>query len=282
MSHMTHWQLRSTLDRMEERRSDEAFLDEVAGLSTSRCLHVDVDARVQVRDGALHTTGLPGGRQRDDLFLGRVGEEFWWARRDPAAQQDVRELDLDAEGTHLVFSALALTEWHDSCPTCLRCGDATRPERGGASRRCLACGAQVFPRTDPAVIVAVTDEEDRLLLTHARNWEGNRVSVQAGFIEPGESAEQAVHREIREETGLEVTRMAFVGTQPWPFPRSLMLGFTARVEAAPLALAPEELAWGRFHTRAELRRSVALGDLSLPGPLSLAIRLIRDWLEADR
>lgn len=227
----------------------------------------------------MHSTALTGGRQPGDLFLGQVGDDFWWVRRDAEAGRDVRDLDLTDEQTQLAFAALALSQWHGSRPTCMRCGAATRAERAGASRRCPACGAQVFPRTDPAVIVAVTDHDDRLLLTHARAWPGNRVSVQAGFIEAGESAEQAVHREILEETGLEVEEMSFVSTQPWPFPRSLMLGFTARADAAGLNLDRRELAWGRFHTREELDRAVVEGRLTLPGPLSLAIVLIRNWAD---
>ncbi|MDO5065679.1 MAG: NAD(+) diphosphatase [Propionibacteriaceae bacterium] len=278
---MTHWQQAARLDRREEWRDDENLLDEIAHSPQSRVLHLDPDGRLQATTTGLHSSVPTGGRQRDDLFLGQVGEECWWARRDAVAGADVRELSLSPAQTELAFAALALSQWHDSCPTCLRCGDATRPERGGASRRCLACGSQVFPRTDPAVIVAVTDHDDRLLLTHARGWVGNRVSVQAGFIEAGESAEQAVHREIREETGLEVEEMAFVSTQPWPFPRSLMLGFTARADAVQLRLDARELAWGQFHTRDGLRADVAAGRLTLPGPLSLAIRLIRDWLDAE-
>ena len=278
---VTHWQQISHLDRCDHVRENEVRLDEIARSQSSRCLHIDAEGHIQVRDGFLLNSDLTDGRRQDDLFLGQVGDEFWWARRDAACGQDARMLDLPPQQAQLVFTALALTRWHESHPSCLRCGEATIPERGGTSRRCQACGSEVFPRTDPAVIVAVTDHDDRLLLTHARAWPGNRVSVQAGFIEAGESAEQAVHREILEETGLEVEEMNFVSTQPWPFPRSLMLGFTARVDAAPLRLDPHELAWGGFHTRSELRRAVADGQLTLPGPLSLAIVLIRNWLDAD-
>ncbi|MDO5081979.1 MAG: NAD(+) diphosphatase [Arachnia propionica] len=276
---MTHWQQVSHLDRRDEWRDDEAFLDEIARSARTNCLHLDHHGRVQATEAGLHSTALTGGRQPGDLFLGQVGDDFWWVRRDAEAGRDVRDLDLTDEQTQLAFAALALSQWHGSRPTCMRCGAATRAERAGASRRCPACGAQVFPRTDPAVIVAVTDHDDRLLLTHARAWPGNRVSVQAGFIEAGESAEQAVHREILEETGLEVEEMSFVSTQPWPFPRSLMLGFTARADAAGLNLDRRELAWGRFHTREELDRAVVEGRLTLPGPLSLAIVLIRNWAD---
>ena len=178
--------------------------------------------------------------------------------------------------------ATALYEWHRSNPGCARCGAATAPDRAGTARRCPQCGHELFSRTDPAVIVAVTDPADRLLLTHARGWPGNRVSVQAGFIEAGESAEQACHREIREETGLTIRELRFVGTQPWPFPRSLMLGFETRTDGTEPCLDGEELAWGSFYTRKGLRRAVKEEELTLPGSISLARQLIESWLAHGR
>ncbi len=276
------WRLESALDRLDPLRLDEAALDELASSAESCCLHLDSANRLPIADGALRATAFDGPRTQDDLLLGRLAGRIWWVRRAATSGHDLRDVTLSEDDVQVAMAALALAEWHETYPVCLRCGAPTRPERAGASRRCIECGTQVFPRIDPAVIVAVTDHDDRLLLTHSPHWPGNRVSVQAGFVEAGESAEQAVYREVKEETGLAVEELSFVSSQPWPFPRSLMLGFTARADAAALKLDPNELAWGAFYTRDEMRAAVADGRLSLPGPVSLAIALIRGWLGSER
>jgi NAD+ diphosphatase len=176
--------------------------------------------------------------------------------------------------------ALALANWHASHGHCPRCGTATSIEDGGWTRRCPVDGNQVFPRTDPAVIVLITDADDRILLGSNAMWEQNRYSLLAGFVEPGESLESAVVREMHEESGLRVTDAEYLGSQPWPFPASIMCGFTARLADGqkPHDLLPdgEEILDLRWFTRDELRAETA--RLILPGRASIARALVEHWL----
>lgn len=190
---------------------------------------------------------------------------------------------LGAGDSALMTAAVALANWHASHGHCPKCGTATRPSLGGWMRLCPNCHNQVFPRTDPAVIVLVRDDDDRLLLGSNILWPEGRYSLLAGFVEAGESLEQAVCREIAEESGLTVENPVYLGSQPWPFPRSMMLGFSARVAAGhdPDLLQPdgEEIVDLRWLSREQVRSEA--GTLLLPGPASIARSLIDHWLVAD-
>ena len=182
--------------------------------------------------------------------------------------------DLDAG---IFAQGLAITNWHLTHQHCPRCGTPTVIEKGGWSRRCFNDDRQVFPRTDPAIIVAVTDESDRILLGSQGVWEDNRWSVLAGYVEAGESLDQAVRREIAEEAGILVSDIHYRGSQPWPFPYSLMFGFSAKASSAhdlvPDGIEIEKLKWfSREELLAERER------ILLPGRLSIARALIEDWL----
>ncbi|PWC08408.1 NAD(+) diphosphatase [Mycetocola zhujimingii] len=183
----------------------------------------------------------------------------------------------------LMIEAAALSNWHLSSAFCPRCGSATEPESAGWARRCVACNNQIFPRTDPAVIVLVLDDDDRLLLGSNILWPEGRYSLLAGFVEAGESLEQAVVREIFEEAGVRVDSPQYLGSQAWPFPRSIMLGFSARVAPGqnPAGIEPDglEIVDLRWLSRAELRAEA--GTLLLPGSTSIARALIEHWLAAD-
>lgn len=179
----------------------------------------------------------------------------------------------------LFTEALAIANWHASHTYCPRCGTPTVVEQAGWVRRCFEDGSEVFPRTDPAVIVTVLDADDRLLLGSNAMWEHSRYSLLAGFVEPGESFESAVEREIFEEAGVRVVDARYKGSQPWPFPASVMVGMSARLadDQAPAALTPdgEEILDLRWFSRDELW--AAREQVILPGRSSIARALIEDW-----
>ncbi|MFJ3488761.1 NAD(+) diphosphatase [Leifsonia aquatica] len=179
----------------------------------------------------------------------------------------------------LFTEALAIANWHASHTHCPRCGTPTVVQQAGWVRHCFEDGSEVFPRTDPAVIVTVLDADDRLLLGSNAMWEHSRFSLLAGFVEPGESFESAVEREIFEEAGIRVVDAQYRGSQPWPFPASVMVGMTARLadDQAPSALAPdgEEILDLRWFSRTELWE--AREQVILPGRSSIARALIEDW-----
>jgi NAD+ diphosphatase len=186
--------------------------------------------------------------------------------------------------------ARALMNWHRRHRYCGVCGGATCIRAGGHSRVCLeaGCGAEHFPRTDPAIIVLVTRDGpggEACLLARQPGWPSGLVSTLAGFVEPGETAEAAVVREVREEAGIDLARIRYAGSQPWPFPSSLMLAFRAEAAAgAELSLDLVELEFGRWFDRGEVRRLADVG-LKLPTADSIARRLVDDWLaegDADR
>ncbi|MBG0833397.1 NAD(+) diphosphatase [Planomonospora sp. ID67723] len=182
--------------------------------------------------------------------------------------------DLDAG---LLVHAVALEAWHSTHEFCPRCGSRTETRAGGHMRICPGDGSQHFPRVDPAVIMLVHDEADRCLLARGPQWPQGRMSVLAGFVEPGESLEHAVIREVAEEVGVSVVAPRYLGSQPWPFPRSLMLGFFARATSTELVPDAEEIAEARWFSRTELRAALESGELRLPPSVSIARRLIETW-----
>jgi NAD+ diphosphatase len=188
---------------------------------------------------------------------------------------------LTAAEAEVAMTAAALAQWHAREGYCPACGAPTHIMAGGAARWCQTCQQELFPRTDPAVIVAVFDDADRILLAHQQVWEEGRYSVIAGFVEAGESLEQAVHREVAEEVGVAIDRVQYVASQPWPMPRSLMLGFSAHAVNVTLTPDGAEIAKARWFARDEIPEAVASGALRLPGPASIAFRLISGWLYAS-
>jgi NAD+ diphosphatase len=178
----------------------------------------------------------------------------------------------------LAVEALGIANWHAAHAFSPLTGNPTVPARGGWVRVDRETGRELFPRTDAAIIVGVTDSDDRLVLGSNAQWEANRFSLLAGFVEPGESLEAAVIREVREESGLRVVDPVYVGSQPWPFPASLMLGFRATLDPSSEAeLRPDgaEIVDLRWFTRGEL--AAALGDIALPGRTSIARAIIEEW-----
>ena len=201
---------------------------------------------------------------------GHLAESDWGNLRQLGALLSDRDAGLFTE-------ALGIINWHDSHRFSPRTGEPTVSAKGGWVR-VDPSGKEIFPRTDAAIIVGITDVDDRLLLGSNAMWESNRYSLLAGFVEPGESLETAVMREVFEESGLRVVDPVYLGSQPWPFPASLMLGFTAKLDASSDGIgAPDgnEILDVRWFSRAELQ--AAVGEILLPGPTSIARAIIEEW-----
>lgn len=198
---------------------------------------------------------------------------------DESAWRGLRDLAtlLSDRDSGLVTEAVAIANWHASHTHCPRCGTPTVVEHAGWMRRCFVDNNEIFPRTDPAVIMRVLDEEDRILLGSNAMWENNRWSLLAGFVEAGESFESAVLREVEEESGVLVTDPQYLGSQPWPFPASVMIGMEARAVPGHTQLRPdgEEILALRWFSREEIWRE--RDDILLPGGSSIAHAIVRDW-----
>jgi NAD+ diphosphatase len=184
--------------------------------------------------------------------------------------------ELSDRDAGLFTQALALYNWHEINQHCPKCGTPTVVEQGGWARRCFKDNNEIFPRTDPAIIVAITDQEDRILLGSQGTWEQNRWSILAGFVEAGESLEAAVVREMKEECGLEVFEVEYLYSQSWPFPQSLMLGFKAKADSS-IEFVPdgEEIVKLRWFSRAEIAAEAK--SILLPSDSTISRALIELW-----
>ena len=307
---------RATVDRSAERRTEPRLFDELLADSRTAVLVLSGD-RVLVDDGTATdaVSGFeqrqvalailrPGEVPEElvsaalPLYLGQDGPVGYLALALPAPDADsagaplletlttdgrrwagLRDVGtlLDDTGAGLFTAALALANWHAVHPRCARCGTPTLVVQAGWARSCPACGAEHYPRTDPAVIMAVVDDEGRLLLGRQAAWPPKRYSTLAGFVEPGESLEAAVRREVAEESGVVVGEVEYRGSQPWPFPSSLMLGFRGHAVGTAVEVDGVELAHARWWTREEFEADLASGELMLPPRVSIARRLIEDW-----
>lgn len=308
---------RSVVDPAAHRRAEPALLDELWADSQTLVLVVhegrlplaDDGTRLDLRAPSLLRGLAPGVGDAVWVFLGQCDERAYLAalladlpadpgapergalEGVPAAADDVggwlsrvrwgrlRDVghalgDRDAD---LATTAVALAEWHARHPRCTRCGAPTRPVQAGWVRRCAEDGTEDYPRTDAAVIMAVTDDAGRILLAHGAHWPPHRYSTLAGFVEPGESLETAVRREVAEETGVVVDEVAYVASQPWPFPASLMLGFRARATTTEVTVDAREVTDARWFTRDELTAALSSGEVMLPMRTSIALALIEEW-----
>ncbi|MET3803923.1 NAD+ diphosphatase [Nakamurella sp. UYEF19] len=215
-----------------------------------------------------------------------VGGELWsfGTSPDPSTLREVGGLLSDTDAG-LMTAAVAVLNWHRNGRFCPRCGEPSAPRSAGWSRLCPN-GHEEFPRTDPAVIVLVHDGADKMVLARQPSWPSGRVSVLAGFTEAGEALEGTVTREIAEEVGLHVTDIGYLGSQPWPFPRSLMVGFAARAEPGSLLFPRDgEIEAAQWVDRAAVRRMLANGGesdgLILPPGISIARRMVEGWAALD-
>jgi NAD+ diphosphatase len=201
---------------------------------------------------------------------GIPSDASWAGFRDVAA-------GLSPTHTALFVEASAIANWHATHTHCPRCGSPTDVEAGGWVRRCPADSSEHYPRTDPAIIVTVVGPDGRLLLGGGGARDARNYSTLAGFVEPGESLEQAVVREIHEEVGVRVTACQYLGSQSWPFPASLMLGFTAVTEDAVATPDGVEVTRARWFSREELQDAVLSGEITISSRLSIARSLIEHW-----
>ena len=305
------FQLRSVplLSRVGADRSDQVRTDvdaAIAGWADAALLRVDSRNQVLVVNGRVvlgAAAALADKPPPDAVFLARIeGGRHVWAIRgaleapeDPDVQAEVLNLRslgpiLDDTSSQLVSSAIALLNWHDSARFSAADGSPTKPARAGWARVNPVTGHEEFPRIDPAVICLVHDGGDRAVLARQAVWPERMFSLLAGFVEAGESFEACVVREIREEIGLTVRDVRYLGSQPWPFPRSLMIGFHALGDPDEgFSFNDGEIAEAAWFTRDEVRAALAAGDWSsastskllLPGSISIARVIIESWAALD-
>jgi NAD+ diphosphatase len=305
---MVDFQLRNVplLSRVGADRSDQLRTDidaAIAGWGQAAVLRVDGRGQVLIADGQVmltDTAGLGETPPADAVFLGRIagGRHVWGIRADlPAPDEgvDAHVLDLRRAGTifddvsaQLVASATALLNWHDNARFSAIDGSPTKSIKGGWARVNTVSGHEEFPRIDPAIICLVHDGADRVVLARQTIWPERMFSLLAGFVEAGESFEACVAREIAEEVGLTVRDVRYLGSQPWPFPRSLMIGFHALADPdQEFSFNDGEIAEAAWFTRAEVLAALDIGDWSsaaasqskllLPGSISIAREIIESW-----
>jgi NAD+ diphosphatase len=295
------------LSRIGADRADQVRTDvdaAAAGWPDAALLRLDSRNQVMVAGGKVllgEAKDLADKPPPDAVFLGRIDGRHVWAVRgplqsptDPGLKAEVADLRrggqlFDDVGAQLVSAAAALLNWHASARFSSIDGSPTKPIRAGWARVNPVTGHEEFPRIDPAIICLVHDGGDRAVLARQTVWPDRMFSLLAGFVEAGESFETCVAREIHEEVGLTVSDIRYLGSQPWPFPRSLMIGFHAIADPAePFAFNDGEIAEAKWFTRDEVRAALALGDWSsdsdsrllLPGSVSIARVIIESWAEA--
>ncbi len=296
----------AALDRVDKRRRDPDWIEACLADSATRFLPV-WRGRILVADPErpslawLTTSEAKHYRDRGAVWalLGLVGETCYVAL-DVSIEEtpdhapllvgrghfsDLRVVGPLMERTEgaLLAYARGLVYWHERQSFCGLCGSATALVQGGHVRRCgnESCATQHFPRTDPAVIMLIHDGAERCVMGRQKVWAPGMHSALAGFLEPGESLEEAVAREVEEEVGLRVRDVRYHSSQPWPFPSSLMVGFHARADFGPLRIDPVELESATWFDRETLRNSPEDESLRLPRRDSIARRLINDWLDED-
>ena len=293
------WYTGAPLDRVSHLREDAAWVAarrrakdtrlvpvwrsrSLVHTEDDRALILTVEEAGELLDSAQHEVVL--GLEGDTLYIGldlshlddpyghpRIGAE--------GAFEDLRQIGpvIPADEGAILAHARGMMTWHQRHLFCGVCGAPTEVSHGGYQRNCTGCSAQHFPRTDPAVIMLV-HKGDNCLLGRTHQFPRRIYSTLAGFVEPGESLEEAVAREVFEEAGVTVGEVRYMASQPWPFPSSLMLGFHAEAEAMALNIDPKELEDARWMTREQIGR-IEEFDMELPRRDSIAWRLVKAWMD---
>ena len=283
---------RSGVDREAHRRTDPDLLDRLRAdpatavvrlrgdraLTAGTALVLDAD-RSEVGERAVWAYLGRSADGREHLAACEPADDEQGDDEPGRAWRTLREVggELDDRDAGLFTTAQALANWHATHTRCPRCGAPTQASTSGWTRTCTADGSEHYPRTDPAVIMAVRDADDRLLLGHGVTWPPGRFSTLAGFVEPGESLADAVRREVHEEAGVVVGPVTYLGSQPWPFPASLMIGCSAVATSTDITVDDDEVTDARWFTRDELRDLAAAGEVLLPSGISIARRLVEHW-----
>ena len=291
----------SKMDRAGHLRSNQATLDQL--WAKAKIVHFS-DGRLAVSSSATELNFLSATeiqvliksgefKAGEKYFLGLDQLEnepyFAWnsdraqAEDAPAGYATLREIggDLNEMQMEIALHTVALSNWHKSHPHCARCGAPTSVAMGGSVRKCDADKSEHYPRTDCAVIVLVRDVDDRILLGRQAIWPEGRFSCFAGFLEPGETFEQCVQREVYEESGIAVREINYLGSQPWPFPASIMISFEAITDFPEVARPDgEEIVEIKWLSRAQFNEQVAAGSLTLPPVMSVSRKMIDRWLHA--
>lgn len=285
---------RPVLDRAADRRRDDDWLEKAWAAPETQVVVVAGD-KIRVVDDRSALRFVPPSEAPEGIrvFLGidresgagmtaeggavfgvlvaGEGDESYGGLRELGAVLNDREAGI---AVHMI----GLSNWHAVYTHCGNCGEHTEVAEEGHVRRCPSCGLSHFPRSDPAIIVLVTDDQDRALLGRNETWPAGRYSTLAGFVEPGESLEATVRREVFEETGVVVGQdIEYAASQPWPLPASLMLGFYAKATNFDIDVDQDEIHEAKWFTREDLRVLVEAGTMALPGAISISRRLIEGW-----
>ena len=285
-------------DRLVERRGDRDWINAALRDAETRLVPIWrarslIDQGDPLRPVLLSAADWSTSLNGEEIILLGVLNEVAYFAVEIADESLARRMETDTCGRYrnlhrigslmgepdasLLAYARAMVHWHRRHRFCGRCGKATETRQAGHVRYCPACETQQFPRLDPAIIVLV-EHGDRCLLGRQSFWDAGRYSSIAGFVEPGETLEAAVVREVYEETGVEIDRVYYQSSQPWPFPSSIMLGFRGHSRSDEICLG-EELEDARWFSRQQMRQELIDGFLSLSPPLSIAFRLVEDWYD---
>lgn len=305
-------------DRDAVRRNDANYLNSLKDSPNTSYILVTARGEVAIKSAHVYGQAPHGGLTPPDLanmeaeqllelnhaqvaqlpfspqepyYLGKYGEKSYLALRVEASSQQLEENwqhcfaplravagMLEPYQGDLAAAAVALATWDKNTKFCERCGASLKLACAGWEKHCTACAHITYPRTDPAIIVAITDDAERLLLIHGATWQPGRYSVVAGFVEAGESLEAAVVREALEETGIKISQASYCSSQPWPFPRSLMFAFTARAGGQQEPKADmQEVGHAFWVSREEFTQLVLEGKVIVPGRASSGHALVRAW-----